>query len=122
MLSRQKSKDVRHFLGHAIPYVITVCNNAREHCPIFPRTYKFLHWGLDDPAAAPGTREEKLAAVSQRCRASSGPSARKENPHPACPGLVPIHARPDIRVDNEGPFGRQGSSPHPVRRSGRTRR
>jgi len=66
-ISRQKSKDVRDFLGQAIPYVITVCNNAREHCPIFPRTYKFLHWGLDDPAAAPGTREEKLA-VFRRVR------------------------------------------------------
>src|SRR5512144_1847145 len=60
-ISRQKSKDVRGFLGQAIPYVITVCANAREHCPIFPRTYKFLHWGLDDPAAVEGSRDEKLA-------------------------------------------------------------
>jgi arsenate reductase (thioredoxin) len=52
---------VREFLGQAIPYVITVCDNAREHCPIFPRTYKFLHWSLDDPAAARGTKEDKLA-------------------------------------------------------------
>lgn len=61
-ISRQKSKDVRGFLGQAIPYVITVCANAREHCPIFPRTYKFLQWGLDDPAAVEGSRDEKLAA------------------------------------------------------------
>ncbi len=60
-ISGQKSKDVREFLGQAIPYVITVCDNAREHCPIFPRTYKFLHWSLDDPAAARGTKEDKLA-------------------------------------------------------------
>src|SRR5712692_2468677 len=66
-ISHQKSKDVRGFLGQAIPYVITVCDNAREHCPIFPRTYRFLHWGLDDPAAAKGTREEKLA-VFRRVR------------------------------------------------------
>ena len=59
-ISRQRSKDVREFLGHAIPYVITVCDNAREHCPIFPRTYKFLHWSLEDPAAASGSHGERL--------------------------------------------------------------
>jgi arsenate reductase len=66
-ISGQRSKDVREFLGQAIPYVITVCDNAREHCPIFPRTYKFLHWSLDDPAAAKGTHDEKLA-VFRRVR------------------------------------------------------
>ncbi len=66
-ISRQQSKDVRDFLSQTIPYVITVCDNAREHCPIFPRTYKFLHWGLDDAAAVQGTREEKLA-VFRRVR------------------------------------------------------
>lgn len=60
-ISHQKSKDVVSFLGQYIPYIVTVCDNARERCPIFPRTYKFLHWGFDDPAAAQGTREEKLA-------------------------------------------------------------
>jgi len=66
-ISHQKSQDVVNFLGQAIPYVITVCENARERCPIFPGTYKFLHCGFDDPAAAQGTREEKLA-VFRRVR------------------------------------------------------
>jgi len=66
-ISQQKSKDVVSFLGQYIPYIVTVCDNARERCPIFPRTYKFLHWGFDDPAAAQGTREEKLA-VFRRVR------------------------------------------------------
>ena len=66
-ISRQESKDVGIFLGEYIPYVITVCANAREKCPIFPRTYKFLHWGLDDPAAAKGTHDERLA-VFRRVR------------------------------------------------------
>ena len=66
-ISGQKSKDVRDFLGQPIPYVVTVCENAREKCPIFPGTYKFLHWGFDDPAAATGTHEEKLA-VFRRVR------------------------------------------------------
>ena len=60
-ISRYLSKDVVDFLGQPIPYIVTVCDNARERCPIFPGTYKFLHWSLMDPAAAEGTREEKLA-------------------------------------------------------------
>ena len=66
-ISGQKSKDVRDFLGQPIPYVVTVCENAREKCPIFPGTYKFLHWGFEDPAAATGTHDEKLA-VFRRVR------------------------------------------------------
>ena len=46
---------------------MTVCDNARERCPIFPRTYKFLHWSFEDPAAAQGSHEEKLA-VFRRVR------------------------------------------------------
>ena len=66
-ISHQKSKDVVSFLGQYIPYIVTVCDNARERCPIFPRSYKFLHWSFDDPAAAQGSREEKLA-VFRRVR------------------------------------------------------
>ena len=66
-ISQHKSKDVRDLLGVHIRYVITVCDHAREHCPIFPGTYKFLHWSFEDPAAAQGTREEKLA-VFRRVR------------------------------------------------------
>jgi len=66
-ISHQKSKDVVTLLGQHIPYVITVCDNARERCPIFPRTYKFLHWSFDDPAAAEGTHAQKLA-VFRRVR------------------------------------------------------
>jgi arsenate reductase len=66
-ISQQKSKDIREFLGQAIPYVITVCDNAKERCPIFPRTFKFLHWSFDDPAAVTGSHDKKLA-VFRRVR------------------------------------------------------
>jgi arsenate reductase len=66
-ISQQKSKDVVSFLGQSIPYVVTVCDSAKQRCPIFPRTYKFLHWSIDDPAAATGTHEEKMA-VFRRIR------------------------------------------------------
>jgi arsenate reductase len=66
-ISHQQSKDVVSLLGQHIPYVITVCDNARERCPIFPRTYKFIHWSFEDPAAVEGTHEQKLA-VFRRVR------------------------------------------------------
>jgi len=59
-ISQQRSKNVKEFLGKPIEYVVTVCDRAKETCPIFPGTYKFLSWSVDDPAAATGTKEEKL--------------------------------------------------------------
>lgn len=66
-ISQQKSKDVTSLLGQAIPYVITVCDHAKQRCPIFPHTYKVLHWSLDDPADAVGSYEQKIA-VFRRVR------------------------------------------------------
>lgn len=66
-ISQQKSKDVVSLLGQYIPYVVTVCDSAKQRCPIFPRVYKFLHWSIDDPAEATGTHDEKLA-VFRRVR------------------------------------------------------
>lgn len=66
-ISRQTSKDVATLLGQHIPYVVTVCDNAKERCPIFPGTWTFLHWSLEDPAQAAGTHDEKLA-VFRRVR------------------------------------------------------
>jgi arsenate reductase len=66
-ISHQTSKSVSEFLGMSVPYVITVCDRARESCPIFPGTFQFLSWSFDDPAATTGSREEKLA-VFRRVR------------------------------------------------------
>ena len=61
-ISAQRSKDVTEFLGVPVQYVVTVCSNAREKCPVFPATVDFIHWDLEDPAAVQGTKEEKLDA------------------------------------------------------------
>ncbi len=66
-ISQQTSKDVVSLLGQHVPYVVTVCDNAKERCPIFPGTWRFLHWSFEDPAAAEGPHEERLA-VFRRVR------------------------------------------------------
>ena len=63
--SAARSKSLDQFLGQPFDYVITVCDRARQSCPVFPGTYNSLHWGLDDPAAVEGTDEEKLEAFRQ---------------------------------------------------------
>lgn len=60
-ISAQRSKGVQEFLGQPIQYVVTLCANAQEKCPIFPATFKVIHWDLEDPAAAEGADEAKLA-------------------------------------------------------------
>ena len=50
-VSQQKSKDVREFQDEEFDYVITVCDRAKENCPIFPGAEP-IHWGFDDPAEA----------------------------------------------------------------------
>ena len=41
--------------------MVTVCDKARESCPVWPKKTVVMHWGFDDPAGFEGTREEKLA-------------------------------------------------------------
>jgi len=57
-----RSKAITEFLDRRFDYVITVCDRARETCPVFPGSSNTLHWGLDDPSETDGTDEEKLAA------------------------------------------------------------
>jgi arsenate reductase (thioredoxin) len=60
-----RSKSVEEFVDQPFDYVVTVCDRARQSCPIFPGQYNSLHWGLEDPAEVEGTDEEKLAAFRQ---------------------------------------------------------
>lgn len=74
-ISAQQSKDVNRYLGEHFPFVITVCDNAKEHCPIFPGVCKREHWPFPDPAEAKGNHSERLAvfrvvrdAIAERVR------------------------------------------------------
>lgn len=55
-----RSKSVDEFAGQSFDYVITVCDQARQSCPVFPGVAAPLHWGYEDPADAVGTDEERL--------------------------------------------------------------
>jgi arsenate reductase len=56
-----RSKSVDEYLGQSFDYVVTVCDQARQVCPVFPGVHESLHWGYDDPAEATGSEEERLA-------------------------------------------------------------
>lgn len=60
-ISGHRSKSVDEFAGQEFDYVITVCDNANQRCPIFPGDTKRIHWSIDDPAAAEGGDDAKLA-------------------------------------------------------------
>ncbi|MEE9315794.1 MAG: arsenate reductase ArsC [bacterium] len=59
-ISKQRSKSVKEFLSQQFDYVVTVCDYARQTCPVFPGKYEKIHWNLEDPAKAQGTEEEML--------------------------------------------------------------
>jgi arsenate reductase len=61
-ISGNRSKSVDEFAGQAFDFVVTVCDSARDNCPVFPGATKRIHWSLEDPALVQGTEEERLAA------------------------------------------------------------
>ena len=60
-ISGHRSKHVEEFDGQPFDYVITVCDNARESCPVLSGAAKRLHQSFDDPASLTGSEEERLA-------------------------------------------------------------
>lgn len=67
-ISLGKPQDVNEFVHRPFDYVITVCDGAKEKCPVFAGEVKHrLHIGFDDPAQAKGT-EEEIMRVFRRVR------------------------------------------------------
>lgn len=59
-ISHHTSNHVDEYLNIPFDYVITVCDNANEHCPYFPSSAKKMHQNFPDPAKATGTPEEVM--------------------------------------------------------------
>ena len=64
-ISGHRSKSVGEFAGQHFDYVLTVCDNAKEACPIFPGETIRIHESFQDPAEVRGTDEERLLAYRQ---------------------------------------------------------
>jgi arsenate reductase len=60
-ISGQRSQSVGEFADQPFDFVLTVCDNARETCPIYPGHANRLHHSFPDPAAVEGSEEERLA-------------------------------------------------------------
>jgi len=61
-ISGHRSKSVDEFIGQEFDYVITVCDNANQECPIFSGKTERIHWSIEDPAAVEGEEQVRLAA------------------------------------------------------------
>lgn len=60
-ISKYQSKNLSQYLKDPFDLIVTVCDNAKEACPIFPGAKLTLHWPFDDPAEATGDDEQKMA-------------------------------------------------------------
>jgi arsenate reductase len=76
------SKTLDRFLGEPWDCVLTVCDRAAEQCPVFPGPARRIHWSFEDPSAATGDADTRLAAfrrvrdrIAERLRAwlAAGP-------------------------------------------------
>src|SRR6476659_8604517 len=59
-ITAHRSTHLNEFLNQPVETVITVCGNAEQACPVFPRQVNRHHWGFYDPAKAEGTDDAKL--------------------------------------------------------------
>ena len=59
-ISSHTSDSLDKYLDQRFHHLITVCDHAKESCPIFPGAGESHHWGFDDPAEAEGTEPERF--------------------------------------------------------------
>jgi ArsR family transcriptional regulator, arsenate/arsenite/antimonite-responsive transcriptional repressor / arsenate reductase (thioredoxin) len=64
-ITNQRSKRVQEFLGQNFDYIITVCDRAREACPVFPGDPEQIHWSFPDPVEVEGTECQRLVAFRE---------------------------------------------------------
>ena len=86
----QTSKTLDRFLDQPFSWVITVCDSARQVCPVFPGGEGTAHWGIDDPSEAIGSENERLEAfrrardeLRNRMHMFILAASREDLPHPS---------------------------------------
>jgi len=60
-IAGQESKTLDRYLAEPFDWVITVCDDAAEACPVFPGAVRRLHWSFPDPSKATGSDDEQVA-------------------------------------------------------------
>ena len=88
-ISGHQSKTVDRYLGQSFAWVITVCDQAREVCPIFPGAVETAHWAFDDPSGATGDEDARMAVfrrvrdeIARRVRMLALAAGRPDAPEP----------------------------------------
>ena len=61
-ISSHRSKSIDEFIAQPFDYVITVCDNANQRCPVFAGASRRIHWSIEDPVAIGGDDETRLGA------------------------------------------------------------
>jgi arsenate reductase len=74
-ISQQQSTVVNTAMLAAADIIVTVCDHAKEHCPVAPANVRQLHWSFEDPAKAVGT-EAEIASIFRRIRDEIGDKVR----------------------------------------------
>lgn len=94
-ISAHRSKSVDEYLGQTFDWVITVCDQARQNCPVFPDVQHTSHWSVEDPSEAVGVEEQRLEAfrrarddLRDRIQAFALAAAR---PEPRAPEISPVN-------------------------------
>jgi len=64
-ISTQRPKHVDELLGIDFDYVVTICDNAKEKCPVFPGRTRHIHRPFEDPSFMSGTEEQIMAAFRE---------------------------------------------------------
>jgi len=87
-ISPQQSKSLERYLHEPFDWLITVCDTARQNCPVFPGVEQTAHWGVDDPTEETGGEEAKLEAfrrarddLRSRIRLFITAASRPDLPH-----------------------------------------
>ena len=60
-ISHNESKEIDPVILHSSDYVITLCDHARDQCPVIPKSVRHIHWSIVDPAGASGTTEQVMS-------------------------------------------------------------
>lgn len=67
-ISHQRAKSADEFVGQKFDYIITVCDNARETCPVFPGKAERIHHSFEDPPHPGAADPEAMMAIFRRVR------------------------------------------------------